>query len=321
MVTGGGGFPGRRGDGGAGARAAAGRSRWCRRAQGDFDLVHEADVMRLYEAHRPQVVHPPGGGGGRHRRQPREPGQLLLPEPGDGRACSWSTPARPASRSSWPSGPSARIPSSPRCRSRRRTSGAAIRRRPTRPTASPRRRCWSRPRPTATQYGFNAIYLLPVNLYGPRDNFDPESSHVIPALIRSSWRRWSAGTTWSRCGAPGRATREFLYVDDAAEGIVLATEHYDGAEPVNLGAGLRDLDQGPGGADRAPHRLPGPPGLEHVEARRPAPPLPRHDAGRALLRVPRRDAVRGGAAPHDRVVPLVALTRPHPAADFRTGSR
>jgi GDP-L-fucose synthase len=95
------------------------------------------------------------------------------------------------------------------------------------------------------QYGFNSIYLLPVNLYGPRDNFDPRSSHVIPALIRKCMEAIERGDAVVEIWGTGRATREFLYVDDAAEGILLAAEHYDGPEPVNLGAGfeitIRDL--------------------------------------------------------------------------------
>jgi len=101
------------------------------------------------------------------------------------------------------------------------------------------------------QYGFNSIYLLPVNLYGPRDNFDPESSHVIPALIRKFFEAKTASL--SPEGHAGRgndnrptvvvwgtgaATREFLYVEDAAEGIVLATERYNESEPVNLGSAM-----------------------------------------------------------------------------------
>ncbi|MCR4319838.1 MAG: NAD-dependent epimerase/dehydratase family protein, partial [Candidatus Brocadiaceae bacterium] len=103
------------------------------------------------------------------------------------------------------------------------------------------------------QYGFNAIYLLPVNLYGPRDNFDLESSHVIPALIRkcvearrsqvevetpnpalSMPQSQPSITVWGT----GNPTREFLYVEDAAEGILLAAERYNKSEPVNLGAGF-----------------------------------------------------------------------------------
>ncbi len=95
------------------------------------------------------------------------------------------------------------------------------------------------------QYGFNAIHLLPVNLYGPRDNFDPASSHVIPALIRKFLEAIDAGAPEVVCWGTGNATREFLYVDDCAEAIVLATEQYDRPEPVNIGAGfeisIRDL--------------------------------------------------------------------------------
>lgn len=88
------------------------------------------------------------------------------------------------------------------------------------------------------QYGFNAIYLLPVNLYGPGDNFDLETSHVIPALIRKCVEARKAGAPEIVCWGDGSATREFLYVEDCAEAIALATERYDGPEPVNVGAGF-----------------------------------------------------------------------------------
>ena len=95
------------------------------------------------------------------------------------------------------------------------------------------------------QYGLNSIYLLPVNLYGPRDNFDPASSHVIPALIKKCMDAVEAGDDTITVWGTGKATREFLYVADAAEGIVLAAERYEGEEPVNLGTGVeisvRDL--------------------------------------------------------------------------------
>ena len=87
------------------------------------------------------------------------------------------------------------------------------------------------------QYGLNAIYLLPVNLYGPGDNFDPNTSHVIPALIKKFVDAEERGEPEVEVWGTGAATREFLYVDDAAEGVVLAAGHYDGAEPVNLGSG------------------------------------------------------------------------------------
>jgi GDP-L-fucose synthase len=95
------------------------------------------------------------------------------------------------------------------------------------------------------QYGVNAIYLLPVNLYGPRDNFDLESSHVIPALIRKMIEAQERGESEVVLWGDGSPTREFLYVDDCAEGIVLAALRYEGPEPVNLGTGaeisIRDL--------------------------------------------------------------------------------
>ena len=87
------------------------------------------------------------------------------------------------------------------------------------------------------QYGFNAIYLLPVNLFGPGDNFDPRSSHVIPALIKKCINARDRGDPFIEVWGTGSATREFLYVDDAAEGIVLAAQRYDGPEPINLGTG------------------------------------------------------------------------------------
>jgi GDP-L-fucose synthase len=87
------------------------------------------------------------------------------------------------------------------------------------------------------QYGFDAIHLLPVNLYGPGDNFDTASSHVIPALIRKCLEARDRGDAYVEVWGTGAASREFLYVDDAADGIVLAAERYDGRDPVNLGVG------------------------------------------------------------------------------------
>jgi GDP-L-fucose synthase len=97
------------------------------------------------------------------------------------------------------------------------------------------------------EYGFKAIYLLPVNLYGPRDNFDLETSHVIPALIRKMVEARDRGEEKIVAWGSGRVSREFLYVEDAAEAIVLAAEHYDQPEPVNVGTGyeitIRELAQ------------------------------------------------------------------------------
>jgi GDP-L-fucose synthase len=95
------------------------------------------------------------------------------------------------------------------------------------------------------QYGFNAIFLLPVNLYGPGDNFNLKTSHVIPALIRKAIEARDTGAATLSLWGDGSSTREFLYVEDAADGIITAAERYDGSDPVNLGSGheisIRDL--------------------------------------------------------------------------------
>ena len=88
------------------------------------------------------------------------------------------------------------------------------------------------------QYGYNSIFLMPVNLYGPRDNFNPASSHVIPALIRKCLEAIDSGADTIEVWGDGSPTREFLYVEDAAEGILLASEKYNSSEPVNLGSGM-----------------------------------------------------------------------------------
>jgi len=88
------------------------------------------------------------------------------------------------------------------------------------------------------EYGFNSIFLLPVNLYGPGDNFDPASSHVIPSLIKKCVDAIDNGDDYIECWGTGNVSREFIYAADAAEGILLATEHYNSSDPVNIGAGF-----------------------------------------------------------------------------------
>jgi len=88
------------------------------------------------------------------------------------------------------------------------------------------------------QYGFNSVFLLPVNLYGPGDNFDPRSSHVIPALIRKCLEAQEMNADHIVVWGDGSPTREFIYATDAARGIALATEHYDESTPVNIGSGF-----------------------------------------------------------------------------------
>ena len=130
------------------------------------------------------------------------------------------------------------------------------------------------------QYGQSAIYLMPTNLYGPGDKFHPAVSHVIPALIKKAVDAKEAGADHIEVWGTGSASREFLYVDDAAEGIVLAAEHYDGGDPVNLGADrelpIRDLVEIIVEARRLRGRGP----LGHHQARRPAPPRRRRQPGR-----------------------------------------
>lgn len=95
------------------------------------------------------------------------------------------------------------------------------------------------------EYGFNSIFLVPVNFYGPGDNFDPESSHVIPAIIKKCLDAVESKADYIECWGTGNASREFIYAADAAEAILLATEHYNGHEPVNIGTGseikIKDL--------------------------------------------------------------------------------
>jgi GDP-L-fucose synthase len=203
----------------------------------DFDLVHEEDVRRLYLVHRPDIVlHLAAvvGGIGANRANPGSfyyqnlvMGAMLM-EYGRragiekfvavGTICAYPkfTPVPFKEENLWSGYPE-------------ETNA---------PYGIAKKVLLVQSQAYRDQYGFNSIYLLPVNLYGPRDNFDPSSSHVIPALIRKFVEATERGEGVVEVWGTGRATREFLYVDDAAEGLLLAAEHYDGAEPVNLGAGF-----------------------------------------------------------------------------------
>ena len=259
-----------------------------------------ADVRRSQARYRD----PPRGGRRRHRRQPRFARTLLLRE-------------RHARRADDGAGAPERGGEVRRHRHHLRVSEARAgavsrarplerlsRKRPTRRTASPRRCCWSRARRTASRYGFNAIHLLPVNLYGPHDNFDPKSSHVIPALIRKCVEAAEAGASEVVIWGTGNATREFLFVEDCAEGDRAARRSATTtAEPVNIGAGfeigIRDLAE-------LIADLTGFSGTAHLRS---------HQAGRPAAadarRHPCREAIRlqgdhrfsRRPAPHDRLVP------------------
>ena len=203
----------------------------------DFDLVHEEQVKRLYEVHRPDVViHLAAivGGIGANRKHPGKfyyqnlmMGALLMEHArlaglekfvAIGTICAYPkfTPVPFREDDLWAGYPE-------------ETNA---------PYGIAKKNLLVQAQAYRTEYGFNAVYLLPVNLYGPGDNFDPETSHVIPALIRKCLDAVDRGQPSVEIWGTGKATREFLYIDDAAEGVVLATERLETSDPVNLGAGF-----------------------------------------------------------------------------------
>ena len=148
------------------------------------------------------------------------------------------------------------------------------------------------------EYGLNAVYLLPANLYGPRNSFDPKSSNVIPALVKKCVDARDRGDKFIECWGTGTATREFLYVTDAAEGILLAAERYNKPDPVNLGSGreisIRDLVNLIAKLTRFYGRDP----LGRDQTRRTAPLLSRRPEGGPRVWVPRQnDRLKTASAP------------------------
>ena len=241
LVTGGSGFVGQH-------VLAALRARGCRDItaprRAEFDLTREADVVRLFELVRPEIViHLAAvvGGIGANRLYPGRffhdnamMGLLIVEQSrrqqvekfvGVGTICSYPKFAAVPFKEDdlWNGYPEETNAPYGIAKKLLLVQGQAYRQ----------------------EYGLNAIHLLPVNLYGPGDNFDPESSHVIPALIRKCLEARDAGQADVEIWGAGLATREFLYVGDCADAFVLATERYDQPEPVNIGAGfeiaIRDL--------------------------------------------------------------------------------
>ena len=240
LVTGGGGFLGRvllERVQEAGAKVAA-------PSRAQADLLREADVARMFAEHRPEIVFHLAADVGGIGYNMANPGRTLYVNSmmsalvieqarvhgvaklvGAGSVCAYPEYAAVPFREEtlWDGYPE--------------------------PTNAPyglaKRQMLVQSQAYRAQYGFNAIHLLIMNLYGPGDHFEPDRSHVIAALIRRMLEAAEAGAPELVVWGDGLATREFLYVDDAARGLVLAAEGYDGAEPVNLGAGfeisIRDL--------------------------------------------------------------------------------
>ena len=203
----------------------------------DFDLVHEEQVKRLYDVHRPDVViHLAAvvGGIGANRKHPGRfyyqnlmMGALLMEH------------ARLAGLEKFVAiGTICAYPKFTAVPFREDDLWAGYPEETNAPYGIAKKNLLVQAQAYRAEYGFNAVYLLPVNLYGPGDNFDPETSHVIPALIRKCLDAVDRGQSSVEIWGTGKATREFLYIDDAAEGVVLATERLETSDPVNLGAGF-----------------------------------------------------------------------------------
>ncbi|MEK7711322.1 MAG: NAD-dependent epimerase/dehydratase family protein [Planctomycetota bacterium] len=162
------------------------------------------------------------------------------------------------------------------------------------------------------QYGFNGVYLIPVNLYGPGDNFDPRTSHVVPAMIRRFCEAIDTGRNEVTCWGTGKASRELLYVDDAAEAIVqaLSTQRLRADQPRN---GTRDHDRAVGRDDRRLLRFSRSDRLRRASDRRSTSPLSRYVARRAAAGVADGNDARRGPATDYRVVAQPRTDKPRPS--------
>jgi len=212
----------------------------------EYDLVREADIIRMIDTAKPDIIiHLAAkvGGIGANREKPAEffydnlmMGVQLIHQ-------SWLKGVEKFVAL----GTICAIPSTPPFLLKRKTSGTAIPKKPTPRTVWRKKMLLVQSQAYRAQYGYNSIFLLPVNLYGPGDNFNPASSHVIPALIRKCLEAKEQNAAEIVAWGDGSPTREFIYVEDAAEGITLATERYNSSEPVNIGSSfeisIKDLTE------------------------------------------------------------------------------
>ncbi len=211
----------------------------------DYDLVDMAAVRRLYARRETHPRPPPRRPRRRHRRQPGQPGQVLLRQPHDGRAAHRGGRGRSACRKLVALGTICAYPKFCPVPFKEEDIWNGYPEETNAPYGLAKKMLLVQSQAYRQQYGFDSVVLFPVNLYGPRDNFDLETSHVIPALIRKCIEARERGDRSITAWGTGAASREFLHARDAAEGILAAAERYDKSDPVNLGAGfeikVRDL--------------------------------------------------------------------------------
>jgi GDP-L-fucose synthase len=210
----------------------------------DYDLTRAEDIRRMYDAARPDVViHLAAilGGIGAHARHP---GRFFYQNLMMGLQLIEEARLRGV-RKFVAIGTACAYPKDPPVPFREESLWDGYPDETTAPYGLAKKMLLVQSRAYRAEYGFNSIFLMPCNLYGPRDNFRPDSSHVVPALIRRCIESRDAGAAEVVVWGSGAASREFIFARDAAEGIVLATERYDASDPVNLGSGreirIRDL--------------------------------------------------------------------------------
>ena len=256
------------------------------RGGAEFDLTDMAQTARLFDETRARARLPPRGRGRRHRREPGEPRPLLVREPDDGRARARAgAPPRDARSSSSPAR-SAPTRSSRPVPFREDDLWNGYPEETNAPYGVAKKALLVGAQAYREQYGTNAIYLLPSTSTARGDNFDLETSHVIPALIRKMVEARERGEESITLWGDGTPTREFLYVDDCVEGLVLAAERYDGPLPSTSAPARRSRSATWPSSSARRRASTGEIRLGHVDAERPAAPQARHDPRRGAVRLP-----------------------------------